>query len=81
MKITIIGATGSIGAATSFHLAAEGLATEILMIGGKRKAALGQHTMDLSTAASGKDVLIKSGTFEDMVGSDIVINAAGVVPA
>ncbi len=78
MKITIIGAAGSVGAPAAFYLASQGLADEILMIGGKRQNVLEQHAMDISTAVSSLDVLVRFGTYEDMGGSDIVINAAGV---
>ncbi len=78
MKITIIGAAGSVGAPAAFYLASQGLADEILMIGGKRQNVLEQHAMDISTAVSSLDVLVRFGTYDDMGGSDIVINAAGV---
>jgi malate/lactate dehydrogenase len=34
--------------------------------------------MDISTAVSEKDIIIRHGSYDDMVGSHIVINAAGV---
>ena len=77
MKITVIGAAGSVGAPAVFYLAAKGLADEIIMIGGKRQNVLKQHAMDISTAVSAKDVVVRAGDFDDMAGSDIVINAAG----
>jgi malate dehydrogenase len=77
MKIAIIGAAGSVGAPTAFYLGAEKLADEIVMIGGKRQNVLQQHSMDLSTALSSRGVVVRAGTFEDMAGSDIVVNAAG----
>jgi malate dehydrogenase len=77
MKITVIGAAGSVGAPAVFYLAAKGLADEILMIGGKRQNVLKQHAMDISTAVSAKDVVIRAGDYGDMDGTDIVINAAG----
>jgi malate dehydrogenase len=77
MKITVVGAAGSVGAPAVFYLAAKGLADEILMIGGKRQNVLKQHAMDISTAVSAKDVVIRAGDYSDMGGSDIVINAAG----
>lgn len=76
MKITIIGAGGSVGAPTSFYLAALGLADEILMIGGRRQNVVKQHSMDISSAASGMGVNIRSGSYEKMTGSDIVIHTA-----
>ena len=78
MKISIIGAAGSVGAPAAFYLAAHGLADEILMIGGKKQNVLKQHAMDISTAVSEKDILVRAGSYEDLSGSDIVINAAGV---
>lgn len=77
MKISIIGAAGSVGAPAAFYLAATGLADEIVMIGGKKQNVLKQHAMDLSTGVSAMDVLIRAGAYSDMAGSDIVINAAG----
>ena len=78
MKITIIGAAGSVGAPAAFYLASRGLADEILMIGGKKQNVLIQHAMDISTAVSNLDIQVRAGTYEDMGGTDIVINAAGV---
>jgi malate/lactate dehydrogenase len=77
MKITVIGAAGSVGAPAVFYLAAKGLADEILMIGGKKQNVLKQHAMDISTAVSAKDMVIRAGDYSDMGGTDIVINAAG----
>ena len=78
MKITVIGAAGSVGAPTSFHLGALGLADEILMIGGRRQNLIKQHAMDIGTAVSPMGVKVSIGGYEDMAGSDIVINTAAV---
>jgi malate dehydrogenase len=78
VKIAIIGAAGSVGAPAAFYLAAQGLADEVLMIGGKRQNVLQQHAMDISTAVSYLGVKIQAGDYTDLPGSDIVINAAGV---
>ena len=77
MKITVIGAAGSVGAPAVFYLAANRLADEFLMIGGKRQNVLEQHAIDISTAVSSRDIVIRAGDYSDMTGSDIVINAAG----
>jgi malate/lactate dehydrogenase len=78
MKIAIIGAAGSVGSPAAFYIAAQGLADEILMIGGKKQNVLKQHAMDLSTAVSALDIKVRAGGYEDLPGSDIVINTAGV---
>jgi malate dehydrogenase len=80
MKITIIGATGNVGSATAFYIAAQGLADEIVMIA-RRPDVLKQHVDDLTSAVSHQDVLVRAGANEDMKDSDIVINAAGRGPA
>ena len=49
MKIAIIGAAGSVGSCVAFNIAAQGLADEILMIGGSRQNHLQHHAMDIST--------------------------------
>jgi len=78
LKITILGANGAVGAPTAFYIAVQGLADEIVMLGGKRQNILQQHAMDISTAASAQDIVVRAGTFDDMQDSDIVINAAGL---
>jgi malate dehydrogenase len=77
MKITVIGAAGSVGAPAVFYLAANRLADEFLMIGGTKQNVLQQHAIDIATAVSSRDVIIRTGDYSDMTGSDIVINAAG----
>lgn len=77
MKITIIGAAGCVGSCSAFYIAAKGLASEMVLIGGKRQNVLKQHAMDLSTAVSPLDMNVYAGQFRDMAGSDIVINCAG----
>jgi malate/lactate dehydrogenase len=77
MKISILGATGSIGAPTAFYIAASGLADELLMVGGKRQNLLEHHAVDISEAVSTTNCRVSHGGYEDLTGSDIVINAAG----
>lgn len=77
MKLTIIGAGGSVGAPAAFYIAASGLADEIVMID-MRQNVVQQHAMDISTAVSALNVRVRAGAYEDIGGSDVVINAAGV---
>lgn len=76
MKIAVLGATGSIGSPTSYYLAVKNLADEILMIGGKRQNVLQQLQMDIATAVYSRDVVVRAGDYEDLPGTDIVINTA-----
>ena len=77
MKVAIVGAAGSVGAPAAFYIAASGLADEIVMID-MRQNVVQQHAMDISTAASAQNVSVRAGAYEDLAGSDVVINAAGV---
>jgi len=77
MKVSIIGAAGSVGAPVAFNIAVSALAEEILMIDPRSNLAK-QHAMDISTAASALDISVRDGDYEDMAGSDVIVNAAGV---
>ncbi len=76
MKITIVGAAGTLGSCAAFIIAVQKLADEILLID-PWENMLKAHWMDLTTAAAGQDVTVQRGTFKDMVGSDIVVVTAG----
>ena len=78
MKITIIGAAGSLGSCTAFNIATHGLADELVMLDLNRNLLM-NHVMDISTAALGlQNIVVRAGNEEDLFGSDIVIMAAGV---
>ena len=76
MKVSIIGAAGSVGSPVAFYLAASRVAEEIVMMD-IRTNMVKQHAMDIATAVSALDVNVRYGGFEDLAGSDIVINTAG----
>ena len=78
MKVTVIGAGGSVGGPAAFHIATEKLADEILLIDVRENVAE-QHSIDLGTAVSALGVKVAAGTSAEMAGSDIVINAAGAL--
>jgi malate dehydrogenase len=77
MKVGVIGAAGSVGAPAAFYIAVSGLATELLLID-LRPNVVQQHALDMSTAASMQGIKVSAGSFDDLVGFDVVINAAGV---
>ena len=76
MKITIIGAAGTLGSCTAFALVLKKLADEILMID-PFESALKGHWLDLTAVGASRDVLITRGSYEDMVNTEIVVMAAG----
>ncbi len=76
MKITIVGAAGTLGSCAAFIIAVQKLADEILLID-PWENMLKAHWMDLTTAGAGQDIAVRRGTFKDMGGSDIVVVTAG----
>lgn len=77
MKISVLGAAGSIGAPVSFNIAASGSAEELLMVDVANLNVLEHHALDIRTAASFHNVTVKTGGYEDLSGTDIIINCAG----
>jgi malate dehydrogenase len=76
MKITILGAAGTLGSCTAFNIISHKLADELVLID-PWENMLKAHWMDLSTAATGQDITLRLGSYEQMRGSDIVVMAAG----
>ena len=77
MKISVLGATGSVGAPVAFHIAVSNLADELLMVGGNRQNVLEHHALDIQTAASMDRISVTAGGYEDLPGTDVIINVAG----
>jgi malate dehydrogenase len=76
MKVSIIGAVGTVGSCTAFAIATQGLADELVMIDLNRNL-LASHVMDIGTAAALKNnIVVRSGNDEDLDSSDVVIIAA-----
>ncbi len=78
MKLVVLGGGGWVGSAAAFHIATLRLADEVVLVGGRRAALAEQHALDMRTAVSMLGVRVKAGSYADLAGSDIVINAAGV---
>ncbi len=78
VKISIIGAAGTLGSCAAFALATNGLADEFVLYD-PNVNLLKAHLLDLETAVSGRhNVRLTTGAEGDLVGSDLVIIAAGV---
>jgi len=77
MKISVLGATGSVGAPVAFYIAVSNLADELLMVGGNRQNVLEHHALDIQTAASMDRISVTAGGYEDLPGTDVIINVAG----
>ncbi len=76
MKISIIGAAGVMGSCSAFNLIVHRLADELVMID-SWASMLKSHWMDLATVGAEYGVTVRSGTYQDMAGSHLVINMAG----
>ena len=77
MKISIIGAAGTLGTCTAFTLATEKIAEEIVMIDINRNVLMG-HALDMALATAGRGVVIRPGEYQDMSKSDVVIMVASM---
>jgi len=76
MKITIIGAAGTLGSCSAFNILIHRLADEIVMIDPWEDVLKG-HCLDLNYAATGSDIIVRKGGYADMAGTDIVVMTAG----
>jgi malate dehydrogenase len=78
MKVSIIGAAGTVGSCAAFAIAIQGLAEEILLVD-TRENVLMNHVMDISAAVVGQyNIRVRGGGYEDMSGSEVIVIAAGV---
>jgi malate dehydrogenase len=77
MKLSVIGGGGWVGSPAAFHIAVQGLVDEVVLIDVRRNM-VEQHALDMSTAVSMLGVKVMAGGYEDMSGSDLVINTAGI---
>ena len=80
MKISIIGAAGTVGSCAAFEIAVQGLADELVMLDINQNLLI-QQVNDLSDAITGvQDMALRAGNDADLAGSNIVIMAAGTTP-
>jgi malate dehydrogenase len=74
-KVGIIGGAGTVGSALAFHLAARGIAREIVLVD-VNASSLAAHVMDIEQAVSPlSSTRVKSGTYADLAGAAIVVVA------
>ncbi len=78
MKVSIIGAAGTVGSATAFAIALQGLADELVLTD-QNQGALGNHAMDINTAVgTTQKITVRAGRYEDLGGTDITVICAGI---
>ena len=76
-KITVIGA-GSVGATIANDLMIQGIAAEILLVDVNAKKAKGEAMDIYQGAPFHSPAVVRTGTYEDAAGSDIVIITCGM---
>ncbi|MCQ2459737.1 MAG: L-lactate dehydrogenase [Ruminococcus sp.] len=76
-KITVIG-TGSVGSTISYALSLLGIASEIVMIDINNEKALGEALDIRQGAPFFSPFNVYAGSYEDAVGSDIVVITSGI---
>ena len=76
-KITVIGA-GSVGAAVTNDIMVQGIASEVVLIDINKQKAFGEALDIYQGAPFCSPAIVRSGDYEDAVGSNIVIITSGV---
>lgn len=76
-KITVIGA-GSVGSAITNDIMVQGIASEVVLIDINKQKAMGEALDIYQGAPFCSPAIIRSGDYEDAVGSQIVIITSGV---
>jgi malate dehydrogenase len=78
MKLGIVGGGGLLGATAAFCCAMNSLADEIVLYDVKENVAQ-SHASDIEQAMIGYNgLVIRVGSMDDLKGSDIILNAAGI---
>lgn len=82
MKVSVIGASGTVGRATAFCLAEEGVVNELVLLARKKSLdKIEGEALDMYDAMAAKDISVTikaSSDMKDVEGSNIVIIAAGI---
>lgn len=76
-KISVIGA-GNVGATIANDLMIQGVASEILLVDINKKKAVGEALDVYQGAPFFSPAIVRSGDYEDVVGSDIVVITCGM---
>ena len=79
-KVSIVGAAGTVGAATGCHLTLRNVVDEIVFVDipEKEDETVGQAADVNHGAAYESNTEVRQGTYEDTAGSDVVIITAGI---
>jgi malate dehydrogenase len=76
MKISVIGAAGTLGSCAAFNIIIHRMASELVLLD-PWKDMLKAHFIDLTTAITWQNIDVIMGEYPDLAGSDIVVVTAG----
>jgi malate dehydrogenase len=79
-KVSVIGAAGTVGAATGYNIALRDIADELVYVDipDQRDTTIGQAADTNHGVAYDANTTIRQGEYEDTAGSDVVVITAGI---
>jgi malate dehydrogenase len=79
-KVSVIGAAGTVGAATGYNLALRDVCDELVYVDipEQQDVAVGQAADTNHGVAYDANTTVRQGTYEDTAGSDVVVITAGI---
>jgi hypothetical protein len=79
-KVSIVGAAGTVGAATGYNIALRDIADELVYVDipDQEDVTVGQAADTNHGVAYDANTTIRQGTYEDTAGSDVVVITAGI---
>ncbi|WP_435078236.1 malate dehydrogenase [Halococcus sp. AFM35] len=80
VKVSVVGAAGTVGAAAGYNIALRGVADEIVFVDipDQEDTTVGQAADANHGVAYDTNTTVRQGTYEDTAGSDVVVITAGI---
>ncbi len=80
VKVSVVGAAGTVGAAAGYNIALRGVADELVFVDipDMEDKTVGQAADVNHGAAYDSNTTVRQGTYEDTAGSDVVVITAGI---
>ena len=80
VKVSVVGAAGTVGAAAGYNVALRGIADEIVFVDipDQEDTTVGQAADVNHGVAYDTNTTVRQGTYEDTAGSDVVVITAGI---
>ena len=80
IKVSVVGAAGTVGAATGYSIARRDIADEVVLVDipDKEEDTIGQAADTNHGIAYDSNTTVRQGSYEDTAGSDVVVITAGI---